>query len=95
MPSSRWTASSASSFSIRAQKIFGYTVTEVLGQPLDILLPKRLVDAHRHHIVAFGGSAIVARRMGERNEILGRRKDGKEFPAEASFLKWKWKARRC
>jgi PAS domain S-box-containing protein len=74
-------------FNQGAEKIFGYAVNEALGQPLDMLLPMRLVEAHRHHIQAFAGSAAIARRMGERNEILGRRKDGTEFPAEASISK--------
>jgi PAS domain S-box-containing protein len=74
-------------FNQGAEKIFGYAVKEALGQPLDMLLPKRLMEAHRHHIQAFAGSATIARRMGERNEILGRRKDGTEFPAEASISK--------
>ena len=70
-------------FNQGAEKIFGYAVKDALGQPLDMLLPKRLMDVHRVHIEAFAGSPAIARRMGERNEILGRRKDGSEFPAEA------------
>jgi len=74
-------------FNQGAEKIFGYAVKDALGQPLDMLLPKRLMDVHRVHIEAFAGSPAIARRMGERNEILGRRKDGSEFPAEASISK--------
>lgn len=72
-------------FNQGAERIFGYSAQEVYGQSLDILLPARLVEAHRRHIHEFKGSSVSARRMGERSEILGRRKDGDEFPAEASI----------
>lgn len=74
-------------FNQGAEKIFGYTSQEVLGQPLDILIPSQYIQAHRQYVADFGRSTKVARRMGERREIYGRRKDGSEFPAEASISK--------
>ncbi len=74
-------------FNQGAERIFGYSSQEITGQLLDILLPARLVQTHRRHLHDFAKSHVTARRMGERSEILGRRKDGTEFPAEASISK--------
>ena len=74
-------------FNQGAEKIFGYSYQEVAGQPLDVLLPATLSEVHRQHIHDFAGSHVTARRMGERGEIRGRRKDNTEFPAEASISK--------
>ena len=74
-------------FNQGAEKIFGYKEGEVLGRPLDILLPARATRVHSTHINKFTRSQRVARKMAERSEISGRRKDGTEFPAEASISK--------
>lgn len=76
-------------FNSGAEKIFGYEAREVLGKPLDILLPKRYRQVHQNHVSEFGSYQNHARRMAERQEIYGQRKDGSEFPAEASISKLK------
>ena len=72
-------------FNHGAETIFGYKPEEAIGQRLDLLIPKRVHAAHRQHIDTFGQGTQASRRMGERAEIFGRRKDGSEFPAEASI----------
>ncbi len=72
-------------FNYGAERIFGYTAAEMLGQALDRLLPERYAEAHRGHIRQFGTTAQTARHMSKRSDIFGRRKDGSEFFAEASI----------
>jgi len=73
-------------FNRGAEEIFGYQAHEVMGEKLDILLPRRSVAAHRERYVpAFGRSGDTSRRMAERSEVYGRRKSGEEFPAEVAI----------
>ncbi|NJN10464.1 MAG: response regulator [Richelia sp. RM2_1_2] len=72
-------------FNQGAERIFGYSLKEALGKPLDLLLPEGSVEAHRHHVTNFGKSSTPSRKIGERREIYGKRKDGSVFPAEASI----------
>jgi PAS domain S-box-containing protein len=74
-------------FNQGAEKVFGHMQAEVVGKPLALLLPERSEDVHRKHIEDFARSPDVARTMGQRREVFGRRKDGHEFPAEASISK--------
>jgi PAS domain S-box-containing protein len=74
-------------FNRGAEQIFGYEKCDVIGKSLSSLLPERFRANHEEHVIAFGQSAEAARLMGHRREVFGLRKDGTEFPAEASILK--------
>ncbi|MDJ0593220.1 MAG: PAS domain S-box protein [Pleurocapsa sp. MO_226.B13] len=75
-------------FNQGAERVFGYQAKEVMGQPLDILIPKALRQVHRQHVEQFSQSSKQSRRMGERStNVYGRRKNGEVFPAEASVAK--------
>ena len=72
-------------FNEGAAAIFGYAKDEVIGMSLDLLIPERFRSSHGAHVHAFASSGVASRRMGERQEIFALRKDGSEFPAEASI----------
>jgi PAS domain S-box-containing protein len=74
-------------FNQGAEQMFGYAASEVVGQSLDLLLPARHVTAHHDHVRAFSVAPESARRMEERREVAGRRRDGSEFPADISISK--------
>jgi PAS domain S-box-containing protein len=74
-------------FNHGAEIIFGYAADEVLGKSLSILMPSRIASTHHRHMADFASSSIPTRRMAERSEVYGLRKDGEEFPAEASISK--------
>jgi PAS domain S-box-containing protein len=74
-------------FNRGAERLFGYPRSEIVGHPLDLLLPAGAAQVHRRHIEEFARAPEVARRIGERRKVSGRRKDGSEFPAEGSVSK--------
>ncbi|MGR3316879.1 MAG: PAS domain S-box protein [Candidatus Anammoxibacter sp.] len=77
-------------FNKGAENIFGYSSDEVIGKPLEILIPARFAADHQTNVRKFGHANIDSKRMGERQyELVGRRKNGEEFPAEASISQLK------
>jgi PAS domain S-box-containing protein len=66
------------------ESMFGYSPKELLGKPMDILLPENKRDGHAKLRGAYLKSP-VARPMGAGRQLTGRRKDGSEFPVEISL----------
>lgn len=66
------------------EKLFGYDRKELLGQPVEILLPSRLRETHVEHRQDYF-SQPRTRPMGVGVQLVGRRKDGSEFPVEVSL----------
>jgi PAS domain S-box-containing protein len=74
-------------FNEGAEHIFGYSKSEMLGAPLETLIPERFRAAHRAHFEQFAAGPDTARHVSTRREVFGLRKNGEEFPAEASISK--------
>ena len=74
-------------FNKGAEEVFGYRHSEILGQPLEVLLPGSSRPTHRGKVANFGKSQERSRYMAVRGEIEGQRKNGEIFPAEASISK--------
>lgn len=68
----------------QTEKLFGYARPELLGQSVDILVPKSLREHHGGHRQGFFG-APKTREMGKGLDLSGLRKDGTEFPVEISL----------
>ncbi len=70
-----------------AERIFGYSEDEILGQPLTLLIPERFRAAHEaglSRVVRTGQTKIIGQTM----QLTGLRKSGDEFPIELSLATW-------
>jgi PAS domain S-box-containing protein len=68
----------------QAERLFGYHREELLGQPIEILVPDRVCGVHPAHRTSYF-SQPQPRPMGAGMQLAARRKDGTEFPAEISL----------
>ncbi len=67
-----------------AGSLFGYQVDELVGRPVEVLVPERFRHGHRSERAAFE-EAPQSRPMGLGLELFGRRRDGTEFPVDISL----------
>lgn len=68
----------------QAEKLFGWARQDLIGQALEVLLPKRYQGGHVAHRDHYFGRPSV-RPMGASLDLFGLRKDGTEFPVEVSL----------
>src|SRR4051794_29482289 len=68
----------------QAERLFGYDRSELIGQPIEILVPTRYHHVHMRHRSGYVASPHM-RPMGAGLALSGRHKDGTEFPAEISL----------
>jgi two-component system, sensor histidine kinase PdtaS len=68
----------------QTERMFGYSRGELLGRPVEILMPERFRRGHTAHRARYVAEPRT-RPMGAGLELLGRRKDGTEFPVEISL----------
>ena len=78
------------SFNPAAERVFGYSKDEALGQPLTLLMPERFRQPHWQGLRRFLVTS-QAHVVGTTVEMIGRKKDGAEFPLELSLASWKSK----
>jgi PAS domain S-box-containing protein len=71
-------------FNAQAESMFGHASENIIGQPIEMLLPERFRGAHIERRAGYMRAPRM-RPMGQGLELYGRRSDGSEFPVEISL----------
>ena len=66
------------------EKMFAYPEMELIGQPVEVLIPERFHDEHTAHRMIFMKNPSP-RKMGEGRNLYARKKNGEEFPVEVGL----------
>ena len=76
-------------FNRGAERMFGHLAADIIGQPLDLLVPVRFREKHRRHVEQYGKRGITTRTMSQPGQSYGLRANGEEFPFEATISRVK------
>jgi PAS domain S-box-containing protein len=72
-------------FNRAAEQVFGCPRDQAIGAPLSWFIPERFRAGHHEHIRRFGETGTSSRRMGALRIVTGLRRNGEEFPIDASI----------
>ncbi len=72
-------------FNKAAEAVFGCPRDQAVGAPLAWFIPERYRGNHGDHVKRFGETGSTSRRMGSARVVMGLRRNGEEFPIEASI----------
>jgi PAS domain S-box-containing protein len=72
-------------FNKAAENVFDCPRNEAIGAPLAWFIPERFRADHEKHLVRFGEAGVTSRRMGAQRIVTGLRRNGEEFPVDASI----------
>jgi PAS domain S-box-containing protein len=72
-------------FNPAAEKMFGLKEEEIIGQPLDLLMPEDVRDRHRQYLESYFVTGKSKKAIGKIVELPGLRSNGKVFPMEISL----------
>ncbi|RDK06377.1 PAS domain-containing sensor histidine kinase [Cupriavidus lacunae] len=72
-------------FNPMAESLFAWTAAEAIGRKLGDFIPQRFRAVHEEHVRRFGITGVSERQMGTQRTLRALRRDGSEFPIEASI----------
>ncbi|HWH41415.1 MAG TPA: PAS domain-containing sensor histidine kinase, partial [Usitatibacter sp.] len=72
-------------FNYAAEVVFACPRDQAIGAPLAWFIPERFREGHGEHVRRFGSTGPTSRRMGGARVVVGLRRNGEEFPIEASI----------